>query len=136
MHESATLVKFYGLGGIGLPGTFFSDPADANRATAEAMEGPTGKKLTDRQNEVKRLIIRMVNFVIEQAIAKGVLPKGTDVTFKVQVPELLIKDLVKAATTLQGVSRFAGDRRGPRLDARRDGRARHARCAHADRRRG
>ncbi|ABF42408.1 hypothetical protein Acid345_3407 [Candidatus Koribacter versatilis Ellin345] len=100
----AQMVKTYGLGGIGLPPFMFADPTDVNRSTGEVMEGPTGKKLTDRQNEIKRLIRQVVQFVLHQAVAHGVLSAKADLDFDLQVPDLLIKDLQKAGTTMQAVT--------------------------------
>jgi hypothetical protein len=68
------------------------------------MEGPTGKKLTDRQNQMKSLVSNVIDFVIDQAIAHGVLPEGVDESYQIQVPDLLIKDIQKASTTLQGIT--------------------------------
>jgi hypothetical protein len=61
MHSRAfaAVVLMYGAGGSGFPAHFFGDPVDANRSTAESMEGPTGKKLTERQNELKRVVKRI-----------------------------------------------------------------------------
>jgi hypothetical protein len=42
--------------------------------------------------------------VIDMAILHGTLPQGVDRTYTLQVPDLMIKDLAKAATTLQGVT--------------------------------
>jgi hypothetical protein len=127
-------VEMYGAGGSGFPTHFFGDPVDANRSVAESMEGPTGKKLTERQNDLKRVVKRIIDFVIDMAILHGTLPQGVDRTYTLQVPDLMIKDLAKAATTLQGVTQSLA-RRGPRLDPQRDGRALRARRDVADRRR-
>jgi hypothetical protein len=103
MAESARLVKLYGLGGAGLPAWFFADPIDANKSTADEMNGPTGKKLTDRQNDLKWNIQDVLAFVVQQAIYCGTLPQTVDQTFSLQVPDLMIKDLQKAAATLGAV---------------------------------
>ncbi|MBI3405454.1 MAG: hypothetical protein HY046_08355, partial [Acidobacteria bacterium] len=81
MSESARTVKLYGMGGAGLPAWFFADPVDANRATAQEMQGPTGKMLTNRQNMMKRVVTRLVDYAIDQAIAHGVLSKEVDRTW-------------------------------------------------------
>ena len=107
MSEGARLVKMYGLGGAGLPAWFFADPMDSNRNTADEMTGPTGKKLTRRQNGVKRQILTVLNFVVQQAIYHGVLPEDVDTTVTLQVPDLMIKDLQKAAMTLGAVTNSA-----------------------------
>jgi hypothetical protein len=104
MSEAARVVKLYGMGGAGLPAWFFADPVDANRATAEEMAGPTGKMLTSRQNVAKRMVTVIVNFVIEQAVEHGVLSQDADLTYKLQVPDLSVKDLGAAATALQALT--------------------------------
>jgi ethanolamine ammonia-lyase small subunit len=98
--EISKMVRNYGLGGAGLPTWFFADGSDTNRSTADEMTGPTGKKLTDRQNEVKSMISTVVTYVLDRAIARGVLAQTVDRSFKLQVPDLMIKDLSKAAATL------------------------------------
>jgi hypothetical protein len=100
MSEGSRMVKLYGMGGAGLPAWFFADPVDANRSTAQEMEGPTGKKLTEWQNNIKRALRGMVEFAIENAIAHGVLPEGTDTTWTLQAPDLSTKDLGAAATMI------------------------------------
>jgi hypothetical protein len=103
MSEAIRAVKLYGLGGAGLPAWFFADPTDSNRSTADEMTGPTGKKLTERQNQLKGAVLQVLTFVVQQAIYCGVLPEGVDTTISLQVPDLMIKDLQKAATTLGAV---------------------------------
>jgi hypothetical protein len=103
MSEAVRTVKLYGLGGAGLPAWFFADPVDSNKSTADEMTGPTGKKLTERQNQLKAGVGRILAFVIQQAIYHGVLAEGVDTTVSLQVPDLMIKDLQKAAMTLGAV---------------------------------
>lgn len=104
MHNSMRAIKLYLLGGAGLPPTFFGDGLEANRATAGEMSGPTGKKLAARQNDLIQDVSDLVEFVIDQAVAHGVLSESEDTDFTVEAPELMVKDLTQAATTLQGVS--------------------------------
>jgi hypothetical protein len=103
MSQATRSIKLYGLGGAGLPAWFFADPVDSNRSTADEMTGPTGKKLTDRQNQLKSGVLQILTFVVQQAIYHGVLAEGIDTTLSMQVPDLMIKDLQKAATTLAAV---------------------------------
>ena len=103
MEAAMRTVKLYGLGGVGLPAWFFADPVDSNRSTADEMTGPTGKKLTERQNHLKFVVLKILNFVVQQAIYCGVLPADVDTTVSLQVPDLMIKDLQKAASTLGSV---------------------------------
>lgn len=104
MEHSAKVVKNYGLAGAGLPPTFFAEGDTANRSTAEEMSGPTGKKFEDRQVDLAGAVTEIVEFVIDQAIVHGVLPEGVDRSFDVQTPEILMRDLQKAGTTMGAVT--------------------------------
>jgi hypothetical protein len=97
-------VKKYGLGGAGLPGIFFADGDDANRASALEMNAPAAKKFQDRQNNLAALLNRILTFVIECAVTAGVLPEGIDQGFTIEFPEIVIRDLQKGAAVLQGVA--------------------------------
>lgn len=108
MSQAARTVKLHMMGGAGLPAWFFADPVDANRATAEEMSGPTGKMLTSRQNVFKRIVTRLLDFVIQQAVQHGVLNEGMDLGYKLQVPDLSVKDMSASATALQTVANAAG----------------------------
>jgi len=108
MSEAARTVKLHMMGGAGLPAWFFADPVNANRATAEEMSGPTGKMLTSRQNVAKRIVTQMIAFVIEQARVHGVLAQDADIDWKLQVPDLSVKDIGAAATALQTAANAAG----------------------------
>jgi hypothetical protein len=104
MSAGAEMVKKYGLGGAGLPDWFFADSGSGNRSTAAEMQGPTGKKLTMRQNHLVNCITRMISFVLQQAKLHGTLGLNVSTKHTVEVPELLVRDLTSAATTLTGVT--------------------------------
>lgn len=104
MAEVASMVKKYGLGGAGLPGTFFADGDDANRAAALEMNAPAVKKFQDRQNSLNALLTRILAYVIESAQLAGTLPDGIDTTFTIEFPEIAVRDLQKGAQMLQGLS--------------------------------
>jgi hypothetical protein len=108
MSMTERVVKNYGLGGAGLPPWFFGDAGNTNRATADEMAGPTGKMLTSRQNAVKRLVTTILDYAIEHARAHSVLPQGGDSSWKLQVPDLRVKDMAAAATALQTVANASG----------------------------
>jgi hypothetical protein len=104
MAAGAQMVKLYGLGGAGLPAWFFADGENANKAIAEEMSGPTGKKIGDRQNHLGESLTRVLDFVIEKAIEAGVLPKTVNTAYSIEFPELASKDLKAGSTTLQATS--------------------------------
>ncbi len=104
MAEAARVVKHYGCGGAGIPPHWMGDPNDANRAVAQEMDGPTGKVLTEHQNQVKGQITTIIKFVIAQAKLHGTLADSEDEEFTLQTPDLLMKDFAKGATILQGAT--------------------------------
>jgi hypothetical protein len=104
MAAGAGMVKLYGLGGAGLPATFFGDGVDANRSTAVEMNAPVHRKIQDRQNHLARCLTRVLDFVLESAVEAGVLPETTDRTYSIEFPEIATQDLQKGAQTLQGVA--------------------------------
>ncbi len=108
MSMTERVVKNYGLGGSGLPPWFFADAGNTNRATADEMAGPTGKMLTSRQNIFKRVVTTILDYVIEQARAHGVLSGATNLAYELQVPDLRVKDMAAAATALMTVANATG----------------------------
>jgi len=104
MAAGAGMVKLYGLGGAGLPPTFFGDGVDANRASAVEMNAPVQRKIQDRQNHLARCLSKVLTFVVESATEAGVLPQGIDTSFSIEFPEIATRDLAKGAQTLTGVA--------------------------------
>jgi hypothetical protein len=104
MAAGASMVKLYGLGGAGLPPTFFGDGVDANRAAAVEMNAPVQRKIQDRQNHLARCVSAVLDFVIESAQDAGVLPAAIDTSYSVEFPEIATRDLEKGAQTLTGVA--------------------------------
>jgi hypothetical protein len=104
MAAGASMVKLYGLGGAGLPATFFGDGVDANRATAVEMNAPVHRKIQSRQNHLADCLTRVLDFVVESAQEAGVLPQGADLSYQIEFPEIATQDLTKGAQVLQGVA--------------------------------
>jgi hypothetical protein len=104
MAAGAGMVKLYGLGGAGLPATFFGDGVDANRATAVEMNAPVHRKIQARQNHLAHCLTRVLDFVVESAQAAGVLPQAVDTSYQIEFPEIATQDLTKGAQVLQGVA--------------------------------
>ncbi len=104
MAAGASMVKLYGLGGAGLPATFFGDGVDANRSTAVEMNAPVHRKIQSRQNHMSRCIRPILDFQIESAQEAGVLPEGVDTSYALEFPEIATQDLTKGAQTLSGVA--------------------------------
>jgi hypothetical protein len=104
MAAGASMVKLYGLGGAGLPATFFGDGVDANRSTAVEMNAPVHRKIQSRQNHLTRCLSGVLDFQIESAQQAGALPEGIDTSYAVEFPEIATQDLTKGAQTLTGVA--------------------------------
>jgi hypothetical protein len=104
MAQGSEVVKKYGIGGAGLPDWFFADSGSGNRSTAMEMQGPTGKKLTERQNDEVNNLRTIVNFVLSQAKLHGTLRQSADTSFTIETPEMMVRDLTNAATTLTGAT--------------------------------
>lgn len=104
MSEVAKMMKAYGPGSKSLPPWFFGDPMDANRAANEVMEGPSGKMLTNKQHMLKRAVKAIIDYAIDRAIAHGALSASIPRAWKVQAPDISVKDMAKVSTTLQTAS--------------------------------
>jgi hypothetical protein len=104
MTEIAGALKKYGMGGAGLPGTFFADGDDANKASALEMNAPAVKKFKGRQKNMNELLTGILNYVIDRAVQTGVLPKTIERGFTLDFPEIAVKDLQKGAAVLQGIA--------------------------------
>jgi hypothetical protein len=102
--KAMEMLRNYGLGGAGFPDWFFGDSGSGNHAVAEEMQGPTGKKIEDRQNHLGSCLREILDFVIESAIEAGVLAASVDRGFAIDFPALAVKDLAKGATTLAGTT--------------------------------
>lgn len=114
MAQGAGMVKLYGLGGAGLPPTFFGDGVDSNRASSIEMNAPVVKKIQKRQNHLARCLKQVLDFVVECAQRAGALPQGIDGSYTIEFPEIAVKDLDKGAQTLLGASQAlqAGQQEG------------------------
>jgi hypothetical protein len=104
MNAGAEMVKKYGIGGAGLPDWFFADSGSGNRSTAAEMQGPTGKKLTERQNDEVNNLRTIVNFVLSQAKLHGALGQKVNTSYTIETPEMMVRDLTSAANTLTGAT--------------------------------
>jgi len=103
-NEAARTIKNMNLAGAGFPEHWFAEGGNVNRASALEMGDPTLKTLLERQGFVASMLRRLLEFVIDQAVAAGTLPEAVDRRFQVHMPELSLRDLGKAAQALSQVS--------------------------------
>lgn len=110
--ESSRMFRNHILGGKTLPGHWYADGGDANRAIGAEMGEPTFKMLTMRQKEAKYMLQSIGKFVLRQKYKKahsGLEPDMNDpevaALFKVEAifPEMAAKDTTKYAAALQQV---------------------------------
>lgn len=102
-NEAARTVKNMNLAGAGFPEHWFAEGGNVNRASALEMGEPTLKTLLERQGFVAFMVRQLVEFVVDQAVAAGALPEAVNRRFQVQMPELSVRDLAKAALALSQV---------------------------------
>ncbi len=98
---------------------WLGEPEDANRSTAEAMDVPVLRGLTDVQNDWKLNVTDMCRFAVDAKVTVGMLPRvlpeikrdGTAgelfparELFEIVVPEIAGKKVSEAATSLAAVA--------------------------------
>lgn len=103
-NEAARTIKNMNLAGAGFPEHWFAEGGNVNRASALEMGEPTLKTLLERQGYVAFLVRQVIEFVIDQAIAAGTLAETVNRRFQVQMPEMSVRDLTKAAQALTNVA--------------------------------
>lgn len=87
--------------GLGLPPHYIGDVGSANLANATQMEVPVLKTVESRQELFRRVVNVILNHCIEKAIADGVIPDDVDRTIKLDMPNILARNvplLVNAIT--------------------------------------
>jgi hypothetical protein len=102
-NDAARTIKNMNLAGAGFPEHWFADGGNVNRASALEMGEPTLRTLLERQGFVAFVIRELMEFVIDQAVAAGTLAETVDRRFTVEMPEMSVRDLAKAAQALAQV---------------------------------
>lgn len=108
--EVANLLLMMIHSGSGLPGFWFGQGDDVNRATAVEMGSPTMKMLQERQLFMKAAVEYMFDFVIDQAFIAGTLPNVSEEVekdmrkFDIMFPPVSEEDTAEASTTLNNTT--------------------------------
>jgi len=102
--ETVRQVRVNVLGGRGIPEHWYASGSDANLATAAAQGDPIIAMLTARAKLVESMESQAGEFVIDSKVRAGVLRPGVNRKFAVQMPELSVKDLLKATTALAQIA--------------------------------
>ena len=102
-NEAARAIKNMNLAGAGFPEHWFADGGNVNRASALEMGEPTLRNLLERQGFVSFMLRELVELVIDQAVAAGTLEESVSRRFTVEMPEMSVRDLGRAAEALSQV---------------------------------
>jgi len=117
-NEAARTIKNMNLAGAGFPEHWFADGGNANRATALEMGGPSLRMLLERQGYVGFMLRALLEFVLDQAVAAGTLAETESRRFQVQMPEMSVQDMARAAEALAQVGKTVVElRRAELIDA-------------------
>ncbi len=98
------------LGGATIPGHWYGDGSDVNRASAAEMADPTLTVLTMRQNIIKAMLVAVGTLVIRRRMAQlgraDIAQRMREPAFQVRavMPELSTKDASRVAAALSAVS--------------------------------
>jgi len=106
--------------GSGLAPHWLGDPEDANRSTAERMDTPVFKALSEVQTTWKRNMTQVMRFVIDQKVKAGILDRRMEVfneagdptgemeashdLIMVSVPNITDEDVAAAAAALSSLA--------------------------------
>lgn len=104
--EHARLFRNHSLGGMAMPGHWYADGGDVNRATAAEMGTPTEKAMTAKQRTVKLIMNEVIRVQIARWRESGELTDTSEeaLGFEVTFPEPSTRDLTKIATSMQSVA--------------------------------
>lgn len=107
--EHVTIAKNYVLAGAGLADWILGDMSSANRAATESSASVIAKTMEQRQREAKVFLEDIFNFVIDQKILVGALPKAKagrgkkklDRRFYITLPKIPIRDYQRVSNALR-----------------------------------
>jgi len=117
--ETARGVRVHVLGSRGVPEHWYGSGADANLATATAQGEPIIKMLGRRARYVKAMEQAKGEYAIDRKIAAGVLAESLNRKFQVVMPELSVRDLVKASSALAQIAAAVAGLQGAEVMDRR-----------------
>ena len=100
--ETANQLLTFILGGLGLPRHWYGFGDETNRATAEAQNDPTWRRLQDSQDEIQWMIEAMIGLALSQAQIAGANVDLED--YQVTMPPMTAKDVTKIASSLSQIS--------------------------------
>jgi len=96
--ETGNMLLTFNLGGLGLPRHWYGFGDETNRATAQAQGDPTWRTMEHDQDEIKNLLLTILQFVRDQAEIAGRRLWVDTAGIDVQMPEMTARDLAITAT--------------------------------------
>lgn len=105
VRDEANLIRDYALGGMGVPSFFFNDSEMSARQAAEAAASPAYQTLSSRQAEIETFLHEIANFVIDQKILHGQLPRNVNREFQISFPKISMRDLQRIAGALDRITK-------------------------------
>jgi hypothetical protein len=95
--EDGRSIKLMVAMGSGIPEHYLASGENSNRATAGEMALPTIKKFKRRQDYFGFVLTRILDRVVAEKQARGLLPAGIDTTIELIFPEIDTEDNVATA---------------------------------------
>lgn len=101
--EGAKLIRNHILGAKSIPSFWYGGAQDSNIAVSQEMSAPTYKMFSARQRLIIYILTGVLNEVIREADAHGMLTGVTEEekVFKLNAPEMASKDISKFSTAIQ-----------------------------------
>ena len=88
MAEDGRALKLMIAMGAGIPEHYLASGENSNRATATEMSLPTVKKFKRRQDFFGYILTRILDRVVQEKQARGLLPAGIDTTIEFTFPDI------------------------------------------------
>jgi hypothetical protein len=105
--ELAELVKVFRnniLIGAGIPEYFVGEVGQGGRAAIAEIGEPVYRSLKVRQNVIKNIVTKILTFVVDQAVIAGRLNDNDDLSFRVLMPNISVRDVQRTSGALWKVT--------------------------------
>jgi|TARA_Y100000310_G_scaffold150911_1_gene150409 hypothetical protein len=105
---SRVLKGYIGLG-AGIPPHWLSEPGDSNRATASDASVPVVKGFKALQGWARGHVEEMIEFVLDEGAAAGLIGEASDRSFDVMLPTIWAADTDRVSAALQSLALSLGE---------------------------
>ena len=90
--------------GTGIPGLGFGDGEDLTRSAAQELTLPVARMIEGRQRFFRLMMRKIFDFQIQEALRAGTIPAGTDVSYEILLPKVLLRDTAQITKSLSELS--------------------------------